>query len=183
MVKYSISHCNTLATHQRTKESLNVENNGLARTTLVYEMYYQPSQWHIAKNATQLCQKMLGNACQYMNFVQCKSQNIQRIEERVPFHQEHGYEFWLCLNDIKHCVNGNNNKYVLDWHITQYHHVACEDRHQCLEGGGVGVGGHQSPIAREGGIVSLSYAFQQLQHSLCLGRIFMSPPTQTSTRL
>lgn len=36
------------------------------------------------------------------------------------------------------------------------HNVAYEDKHQFLEERGVGIGGHETPIAREGGIVSLS---------------------------
>ena len=27
------------------------------------------------------------------------------------------YEFWLCHDDIKRCVNDNKKKYMLDWPI------------------------------------------------------------------
>ena len=27
------------------------------------------------------------------------------------------YKFCFCPNDIKHCVNDNKKKYVLDWHV------------------------------------------------------------------
>ena len=79
------------------------------------------------KIATQPCQKMLANACQYMEFVQCESRNmptwrpytnIQRVEEGVPFHQQCGV--WVLVIHLRHqtLCEWQHRKYVLDWPIS-----------------------------------------------------------------
>ena len=69
---------------------------------------------------------MLGDASQYMDFVQCQSRNLQtwhpcsyvrRIEEGYRFISNVEYKFWFCPNDIKCCVSDNKKKYVLDWPV------------------------------------------------------------------
>ena len=69
---------------------------------------------------------MLGTACHYMHYLQCQSRdretwrtcsNIHRAREGILLSQQSEYKFWFCPDDIKHCVSGSKNKYVLDWPI------------------------------------------------------------------
>jgi hypothetical protein len=36
------------------------------------------------------------------------------MKEEYCFTNNVEHEFWVCLDNIKHCMNGNKKKYVLD---------------------------------------------------------------------
>jgi hypothetical protein len=98
----------------------------VAHTTSVLETDCLASKWHIAKlppNSAKRCwalQTITGTMCNakigtgkydtpaptYKGLMKefCSPNNVE-------------YEFWFCPNDIKCCVNGIKNKYVLDWPI------------------------------------------------------------------
>ena len=41
----------------------------------------------------------------------------KRLMKEFRSHNNGEYEFWFCPDDIKRCVSGSMNKYVLDWPI------------------------------------------------------------------
>ena len=76
-VNYLIPRHNTRVRKACIEEYLNFAEHGVAHTTSVLktDCFFFPLAYCMI--ATQLCQKMLGNASQYMDFVQCQSQNWQ----------------------------------------------------------------------------------------------------------
>ena len=73
-------------------------------TTSVLEIDYHASQWRIARFTPHLCQKLLGNASQYNDFVQYQVQTkkhsshtptYKRDEEGLLIHQQYGT--WVLI--------------------------------------------------------------------------------------
>ena len=78
------------------------------------------------KIVAHLCQKMLGDASQYKNFVQCQSWNgkqstpismHQGLKKEYRYTNNVRYKFWFYHDDIRHCVSDKKKKYVLEWHV------------------------------------------------------------------
>lgn len=97
----------------------------MAYTALVLQTNCHSSQWHI-KIATRLCQKMLGKQTNTWTLCNAKVINgkhdnyastYKSMEKELCFINNVKHEFRFCPNDFKHCMCGNKNKYVLDWHI------------------------------------------------------------------
>ena len=40
--------------------------------------------------------------------------HVQGFKEEYRSTNDVEHEFWVCLDDIKHCMSGNKKKYVLD---------------------------------------------------------------------
>ena len=101
-------------------QSFNYAEHGVAHSTSVlhtgYHIYFlMPPNFN--------CQTMLSNASQYMNFVQCKMQigkhdisppTYKETKKKLPSTNNVEHAFWFCLNNIKRCVSGSKEKYVMN---------------------------------------------------------------------
>ena len=121
-LNYRIPHPNTRATRQHIEESLNFAEHGVPHTTYILPCFPVAH----CKIATLLSQEVLGDASQYMDFMQCQSRNwqtwhpcsnIQSDDEGVLPQNNVEYECWFCHGDVKCCVSGSKKKYVLGWPI------------------------------------------------------------------
>ena len=96
-VNYSIHLPNTRAKNTCIGKSLTFVEHGLAHITSTMEANFFSFPLAHCKIVTQLCQKMLGDANQYWDFVQCQSQKwqvwhpcscVQGIKGGVSLHQQ-----------------------------------------------------------------------------------------------
>ena len=100
---------------------MNFVENGVAHTTLVLEIDDANLHWHIVRlpsNSTKRCWAMeantwtLFNAKAIINKHDTFASTYKVTKKKFPSTNNVEDEFWFCLDNIKHCVHDNKNKYV-----------------------------------------------------------------------
>ena len=121
-VNYSISHPNTWATRQRIEESLTFAEHDVVHISSILDIECLVSNWHITRlppNSAKRCW-----ALQAITWTICNAKvgsskhdtpapTYKGLKKEFRSTNNVKYEFWFCPDDIKRCVNGTKEKYVL----------------------------------------------------------------------
>ena len=90
------------------------------------KIYCSPSHWHIARLPANFAERFWAMQVNTRTLCNAKAgtgkhgtpiSHVQKIEERIPLHQQCRSTSLVLPNDIKRCVSENKKKYVLDWHV------------------------------------------------------------------
>lgn len=91
-------------------------------TTLMLNIDDPTSQWHVVRWPPNSTKTMLDNASHYRDFVQCQNENWKHNTFASTYKEMKNFpstnnvqdEFRVCYDNMRSCMNGNTNGYVMD---------------------------------------------------------------------